>query len=131
LRIGQLILLTSLLTGCSLYRSDGRIYLENNGVQLANIAVANGDFAGCSKQPPTTDWVPFENNDEASVFSAENGEFDLRVVRTSDPEYSFYFHFTSAQEMYAKSASAIDISLHQSLASCQGRFAFLPASNLK
>ena len=115
MKISWLIISISLLTGCSLYESQGRKFLESQAIEFASSA-AYANLLNCDTAPSTTAWILFEKNDRAELFTTDNESFELRVTPVLRKQFSCYFRFGSAQEMYEKSSAATELTLHQSLA---------------
>src|SRR4051812_26140129 len=98
LRLFQCLLLVSMLAGCSVYESDGRKYLETDGIGLYE-RTKTFNFSGCNTNPSTRAWVRFEKDSRADVSVSDDNSFDMKVVPSGETQYACYFHFTSAQEM--------------------------------
>jgi hypothetical protein len=118
----KLIALTAifiLLTGCSLYESDGRKYLEAGGITFYNKTKPASAFVSCSTEAPSAAWVPFEKNDLGQFSSSESENFEILVTPVSTTPYNCLFRFASAQEMFENTSGAMDYCLHQSPVGCQ------------
>jgi hypothetical protein len=113
-----ILLLSTVLTGCSFYESSGRKFLEAEGQSFAQNG-ASSAFTGCGQKSPTrsSDWTLFEKTKDADVYQSDSGGYQLLVEPVPGNDTQCLFKFSSAQEMYKESASAIYISLHQSPAS--------------
>jgi hypothetical protein len=107
-----------MLSACSIYESQGRKFLEENASTSGcpSCVSAQANLLSCDRNPSTTAWTPLESNPRANLWASEGENFELRVSPTDDTEYNCYFRFSSAQEMYAKSDSAIALTLHLRLA---------------
>jgi len=110
-----MLILIPLLSACSLYESSGRKFLEQEGQSFAQNG-ATSAFAGCGKKTAarSSDWTLFEKSNDADVYQSENEGYQLLVEPVVNNDVQCLFKFQSAAEMYQDSASAIDISLHQS-----------------
>lgn len=103
-----LLLLT--LTGCSLYQSPGRKFLENQAFEFSG-ASAKAHLQACQQDATTTGWIEFSTNVRAHVFSKDSGAYELRVIPAdatvlSMQPYSCDYKFSSAQEMFEKASAA-------------------------
>jgi hypothetical protein len=100
------------LCACSVYESEGRKFLEQQGLQFAGVA-AQANLLSCSHDAPTSAWVLLEKTEKAQAYARESETYDLRVVPATDSTYSCYYRFSSAQEMYEKTPDAIDLTIHR------------------
>lgn len=128
-RILSTLILSFTMIACSVYQSDGREYLEKNAFQLAN-STAQAHLLGCRYgHTNENSWIVIQETNAARVLASENDEFQMRVMpKASAADYHCDYRFNSAQELYEKSASAIELTLlHFGL----GEFAFRPMTHLK
>lgn len=102
------------LTGCSLYESAGRKFLEKNAYEFAGVtAMANQQ--SCQGERATAAWVQVNETSLAHVYVHDQGDnFEMRIVPSeNNVEFSCDYQFASAQEMFDKTAAAIDLTLVQ------------------
>lgn len=103
LSISGLCIIT--FTGCSVYESDGRKFLER---RLDSIGVSvQGNFTHCDHET-TESWTLLEKREDSWAYSSDDDGFALKVATTEDPTFNCYFKFNSAQEMYEKVQAACD-----------------------
>ena len=101
-----------LLAGCSVYRSQGRQFLESNGLQpfgSNNFAASN--VVDCNREQTTAAWVMLQKTQNAEIFALEGEDYQMRVNPMIDDSFNCYFRFSSAQEMYQKTGAAVDLTL--------------------
>ena len=110
LRVFWLFSLFFFLAGCSVYESSGRKFLESQGLQFAGYQ-AQANLVSCKPESATTTWLLFESNERAQVYVLEGDSFQMRVEPTADRTFSRCFRFASAEELYKKSADAVDLTL--------------------
>lgn len=110
-------------TGCSVYQSDSRKFLEKQALEYAGVAA----YLEACNSPTNGDWILTNVTDDGySIFTDETKEFRVQV--SSLKNYSCSFKFSSAQEMIEQTDSAIELTaLYQSL----GEFALRPMSHIK
>jgi hypothetical protein len=129
--------LAAVLTGCSVYQSDGRKFLESQAIQFSE---ARANLTSCGSNPVNAEkWNSLEKEDRAEILVATGDSFELRIVPVpratahdevsapaNSPEqpFSCEFRYNSAQEMYEKMSPAIEFCLHLSPGDCTGEFAF-------
>jgi hypothetical protein len=102
---------TILLMGCSVYRSDGRKYLESNGfVIVSGSAVPN--LENCGFGGGSDSWTPLQETPEAWIFTSEDNGTELHVVSKAEtPAYGCDFKFQSGEEREQKLQDALDLTL--------------------
>jgi hypothetical protein len=100
------------LSGCSLYQSDGRKFLEKQALQFSRAAAAN--LQSCGAGALSEEWLKTSEDERVEVYASDARDFALRVVpRTSDGVYSCTYQFESVQEMIERTDSAGDLTLEQ------------------
>jgi hypothetical protein len=130
-------ILAAILTGCSVYQSDGRKFLESQAIQFSE---AKANLTSCGSNPVNAEkWNFLENEDRAEIMVATGDSFELRVIpilrapghsevstpaNRSEQPFSCEFRYNSAQEMYEKMSPSIEFCLHLSPGECTGEFAF-------
>jgi hypothetical protein len=93
-------------TGCSVYESDGRKFLERN---LDSIGVSvQSNLTRCDHEPTQESWTLLEERADSVVYSSDEEGFRLKITTTLDPAFNCYFKFSSAQEMYEKVQAACE-----------------------
>lgn len=112
-----------MLSGCSVYESDGRKYLEQTGLTFSHKS-GQSAYIACSTEVPEGNWVAFEKTENAQLSTNDSENFELLVTPIGLNAINCYFKFSSAREMYENSSSAEDFCLHQSPAECTHEFAF-------
>jgi hypothetical protein len=110
LRVFWLYLIIFLLVGCSVYESSGRKFLESQALQYAGYQ-AQANLVSCKHETATTTWLMFESNERAQVYVFDGDSFQMRVEPLEDRTFSCFFKFSSAEELYKKSADAVDLTL--------------------
>ena len=124
-----LLLFSSLLvSGCSLYASQGRKLLEQQAFELAASLTAS-NFEYCGTESGHTDWSSFQEDERVIVAMTPEGR--MMVTPKLSSTHSCFFHFQTAAEMHEKTDAAIEVTLHLSPVECSTRFAFQPPCNLK
>jgi hypothetical protein len=103
-----------LISGCSIYESDGRKFLEDNAIQLHDGTLSSSNVKGWGPTDSTTAWVSLEKTPQAEALVNEGSGFELQVTPLAQSQSSCFFQFSSEQERNEKLAAAIDYSLHQS-----------------
>jgi len=102
-------------TGCSVYQSEGRKYLEKQAFEFAGVA-ATENLLACDYSGVDASWVLTEQTEQTDIYVSENQDFKMKVqVQRANgdlsPSYGCGFQFGSAQEMYEKSADAAALTL--------------------
>jgi hypothetical protein len=97
---------------CSVYRSDGRKFLESD---LGTIGVSVQAYVqACDRSASDDDkWQPLENGDQAELFKTDDGNYDLRVIPLADQNFHCDYRFPSPNEMSKKIDDAIEYTLEQ------------------
>ena len=115
-------------SACSLYQSEGRKFLEKQGLEYS---AAAANLQSCDHEPLGEEWLKVFGTDSAAVFSSESQEFVLRIMPLqANPAFSCMYRFSSVQEMIERTDAAIELTLGQ-VALGLGGFAFHPISPLK
>jgi hypothetical protein len=100
------------MSGCSLYQSDGRKFLEKQALQFSRAAATN--LQSCGAEPLSEEWLKTSEDERVEVYASDARDFTLRVVpRTTDGVYSCTYQFASVQEMIERTDSAVDLTLEQ------------------
>jgi hypothetical protein len=101
------------ITSCSVYRSDGRKFLES-GLSTVGVSVQS-NWIGCDRLPDVVPgmWEAFESTEQVNVLKGEGELFDMRVIPWRDSDFHCDYRFTSAEEMYKKTEAAIAHTLEQ------------------
>ena len=130
IRYFTLILICIFSSGCSLYRSEAREFLEKQAFEYAGVA-AQANLLGCPVDIENADWTLASETEEARVYLNDEGMYEMQVISNKgDTTFKCMFRFSSAQEMVEKTEDAVDLTLYymgQSLA----QFAFHPISLVK
>ena len=100
------------VTGCSLYESDGRKFLESNAFGYAGVG-AQANLQGCNRPENQTNWVLMSQDDRAELYSAESETYQMRVALKDNSNFNCDFSFKSAREMFDKTNEAEDLTVHQ------------------
>lgn len=112
-----LLISVSLLTGCSVYQSDGRKFLEKQAFEFAGVNAAanvtNCGYASSEVINQTSEaklWTLSEKGENTETYVSESTEFAMKVLTTGEsPSYGCDFQFSSAQEMIEKSKDAAEL----------------------
>lgn len=128
LKTALLIISSILITGCSLYASQGRKLLEQQAFEIAASFTAS-NFEYCGTDLESIDWSSWHEDARATVQMSSDGR--MRVTPKSDGNVSCYFRFKTPEEMHQKTEAAIEVSLHLSPVECATRFAFRSSCHLK
>jgi hypothetical protein len=128
-RILALIALGFQLGACSVYESGGRKTLEKQAFEIAGVG-AQENLTACGYTPAKAGhWMLIQTTDEAKLYAREADTYELRVTaKSTGPNIACLFHFSSAQELYQRSQSALELTL---LHLSPGQFAFPTDSHLK
>lgn len=104
--------MTLVLSGCSLYESDGHKFLASKAYTYsgasARAACSTGDKSDLGDQ-----WVTFSESSEAKAYR-NNDSFELRVIpegQSGSQEFSCLYTFASAQELFQLSNDAVTYTL--------------------
>ena len=104
------------LTGCSLYESDGRKFLETSSYTFAGVAAQST----CSQESPqdkgNRQWVELSNTDDARVLAHENDSYELRVIpshQTGAKEFGCTYPFATAQDLYRMTPDAVRLTIQK------------------
>lgn len=111
------------LSGCSLYKSDGRKFLESQAFEYAGVSAAQ-NLQQCHRNwSPSGDWRLDQDTGTTFTFIKGSG---LRVFAQTPPaNFGCEFHFESAEELESKRQSAIEVTLlHLRLGETFSQFAF-------
>ena len=103
-----LILLSTFLFGCSVYRSEGRKFLEKYALEYEN-AAATANLLGCSRSIETSGYRVMSEGEAVDVLQSEADANNLRIV--SHATHACDFQFGSAQEIEDRLTSAIELTL--------------------
>lgn len=99
------------LSACSIYRSDGRKFLETQAFEYAGTN-AQSNLQGCQIAAPLSQWVQMSQTPLARIFVHDNDSFELRIQPTeTSVDFSCDYQFGSAQEMFEKTSAAVDLTL--------------------
>ncbi len=101
-----------MLSGCSIYQSEARKFLEKQALSYSRVSAAN--LMGCGHEPLTEEWLKTSEDERVEIFASDSRDFSLRVVpRGENGSYSCTYVFSSVQEMMERTDSAIDLTLDQ------------------
>ena len=105
------------LTACSLYRSDGRKFLETQAYDAAGV---NPGFLGCSTPQGNTVYqikpVYLATQDNADLFLDETDRTKLAVKPRTARDFACAYQFGSETERDAKMSAAVQdtwLRIHQ------------------
>jgi hypothetical protein len=99
-------------SGCSLYQSDARKFLEKQAFEYAGVA-AVPNLLGCPGDIADADWTLASETQKARVYINDAAEFEMQVIlNQGDTTFKCVFRFHSAQEMVEKTEAAVALTLH-------------------
>ncbi len=106
-----LALLPFLLLGCSVYRSEGRRYLEEYALD-PNV-IEQKFFQGCTTNNEVSSYSPWSSDERALTYVAHSDPARLRVIplKQQQQDMACDFQFTSAQELSQLAELSIQISI--------------------
>ena len=117
------LILAVTLSGCTVYESDGRKYLESNAYSCcaaglhADTPTAQKILLRCDHSTQSESWQLSEKTQLAEVY--RNG-LDLRVRPFNDTQFNCDFHFADESDLESKTASAIDLTILQVVGNSHG-----------
>ena len=103
-------LLIPFLLGCSVYQSDGRKFVESQGLQWAGYS-ALANLQTCDHELSRPAWLMIESNPRADLYVYEGDGYQMRVQPVQDETFSCYYRFASAQELYEKTSDAVALTM--------------------
>jgi len=104
--------IATILSSCSLYQSEGRKFLEQQGFEYAGVS-AQAYLRDCQEAKPTEGWVKLTETPLARVYVHETDSFEMRVLPNQDNLSDFHcdYQFPSAKDMMEQTSAAIDLTL--------------------
>ncbi len=99
------------LSACSVYRSDGRKFLESN---LNTIGVKISAYVEACDYAPVAngEWQPLKQTELADVYSGGE-EFGLRVIPRDAPDFHCDYRLPNAKMAFEQTDAAITHTLEQ------------------
>ena len=84
-----------LLTGCSIYESQGRKFLESQALEYAGVS-AQDNLQSCDHEQTAAPWVLLQRDENAEVLALDGAGYEMRVVPNEDPTFACQFRFVSS-----------------------------------
>jgi len=110
--VGSFLFLALLIsTGCSVYQSDGRKFLEKQVADFSGVSAQQNLFSCEDASTSTTDqWIVWRQESNSELYRNPSDPQLLRVMVM--PAHTCDFRFLSDEELNQKIPSAIEITWH-------------------
>jgi len=105
--------ISSLISACSVYQSDGRKFLEKQAYEYAGV---EAHLMGCQASAGATGTKLIQADGRAEIYSLDDQPLQIRVipVEMEKPRaFSCDYGFTTTDELNSKLTGAIEYTLHQ------------------
>lgn len=119
----RLLAIAILLSGCSLYQSEARKFLEKQAFEYAGAAAAP-NLLDCTQATYSSEWLLFMGTDRVRVYRHGEDLLDVQVIPDEHKEFSCLYRFESEEEFEQRFEAAEYLTLHH-MGLSLGRFDFL------
>lgn len=106
------LILSGMLSACSIYQSDGRKFLEKQAFEYAGVQ-AQENLLGCRQAPGVHGFNLFHSEARALIFRSEMKPLEIRVVPLGHRPYGCDYGFANEEELNADLTPAIELTLRQ------------------